>query len=180
MRVINSQKLLIAVFLIIFPWLSFAAKYGARLSIPIVATSPDPTHGYQMMLTYHPETLVWHQFRIAFDGGYSHLWTNTTEYKNINIYSVSPIIQYQFMRHPFIKPYVELSIGLSYLNRTHFDHRNLGIHMAFQDRVGLGALLGEAEHLSLGLHALHYSNAHLSEHNSGITVPLVFDVGYQF
>jgi lipid A 3-O-deacylase len=66
------------------------------------------------------------------------------------------------------------------LNHTRLDDRNLGIHFAFQDRFGIGAFLGASDNISLGVHAVHYSNAHLSIHNSGITIPLVLDIGYRF
>jgi hypothetical protein len=46
--------------------------------------------------------------------------------------------------------------------------------------MGIGALLGTSENLSLGVHAVHYSNSHLSAHNSGISVPMMLDIGYRF
>jgi lipid A 3-O-deacylase len=98
----------------------------------------------------------------------------------LNIYSVAPVVRYSFNRRGSIKPFLELSVGLSYLNHTHFEDRKLGIHFAFQDRLGVGALLGKAERFSLGVHAVHYSNAHLSGHNSGVSIPLVLDIGYRF
>ena len=98
----------------------------------------------------------------------------------VNIYSFAPVIRYTFRRHGPILPYLELSLGIAYLNHTRLDDRNLGIHFSFQDRMGLGILIGATEQLSAGIHAVHYSNAHLSEHNSGITVPLVLDIGYRF
>jgi hypothetical protein len=66
------------------------------------------------------------------------------------------------------------------MNQTRIENRNLGIHFSFQDRMGLGALLGGSEKFSLGVHAVHYSNSHLSAHNSGISIPLVLDIGYRF
>ncbi len=93
---------------------------------------------------------------------------------------MAPVVRYTFRRRGPVLPFLELSIGLSYLNRTRLEDRNLGIHFAFQDRMGIGALFGKSEKLSLGIHALHYSNAHLANQNSGLTVPLMLDVGYRF
>ena len=90
------------------------------------------------------------------------------------------MIRYTFKRHGPALPYLELSIGLAYLNHTRFDDRNLGMHFSFQDRMGVGAFLGKSEQLSIGVHAVHYSNAHLASNNSGITIPLTLDIGYRF
>jgi hypothetical protein len=186
MEWIQTQRFLFYIFVFfsfIYGTLTIAAplsKYGATLSIPVLAKEPTPIHGYQMMVNYNPDSLIWKQLRLYFDGGFSYLSTHSTHHSVVNIYSAAPVIRYTFQRQRGVSPYLELSIGLSYLNQTRFDGRNLGIHMAFQDRAGIGALLGQAERFSLGVHAVHYSNAHLSEHNSGITAPLVFDVGYRF
>lgn len=165
---------------ILFSTLAHAGQYGATVSIPAIAKEPPVLHGYQFMLNYDPQRFKWKQFNLYFDGGFSRFWTSTSYYSSINIYSVAPVVRYTFNRQGVLLPFLELSIGLSYLNRTHIEDRKLGIHFAFQDRLGVGALLGKAEQISLGIHAVHYSNAHLSSHNSGITVPLVLDVGYRF
>lgn len=129
------------------------------------------------MLNYHPDIFMWCQWSVYFDGGFSHFWANTRYYTTTNIYSAAPVLRYTFNQFGPVCPYFEASVGLSYLNHTHLDHRNLGIHFAFQDRLGIGALFGKTKQLSLGLHAAHYSNAHLSGHNSGFTLPLVLDMG---
>lgn len=168
--------------MLLLPHLGFAAPYfGAQLSYVQNAHEPTNLHGYQFMLDYDPQRFKWRQFNIYFDGGFSHFWQNNTPYySTINIYSVAPVIRYTLKRRGPVLPYFELSVGLSYLNHTHIENRNLGIHFAFQDRMGIGALLGSSEKVSVGFHAAHYSNAHLSSHNSGITLPLVLDVGYRF
>jgi hypothetical protein len=178
------ERLKLALFITLFIMsnLSVASPYyGTSFSIPIITNEPPSLHGYQLMLNYDPNRFKWRQFNIYFDGGISHLWINNTSYyTTLNIYSVAPIVRYSFKKRGHFLPYLELSIGLSYLNHTRLDDRNFGIHFSFQDRMGIGALLGASEQLSVGIHAVHYSNAHLSNHNSGITMPLVLDVGYRF
>jgi hypothetical protein len=160
---------------------SAAPYYGANFSLPVVSKEPSPLHGFQIMLNYDPQIYQWRQFNVYFDGGFSHFYQNQTPYHStINIYSIAPVVRYTFKRHGPVLPYLELSIGIAYLNQTHIENRNLGIHFSFQDRMGIGALLGASEKLSLGVHALHYSNSHLSSNNSGISIPLVFDIGYRF
>lgn len=166
----------------ITPSLSFAQPYyGFNLSLPLVDKEPPQLRGFQTMLNYDPQSIQWRKFNVYFDGGFTHFSQNSTPYhSSINIYSIAPVIRYSFRQHGPVSPYLELSIGLSYLNETRFQDRNLGIHFAFQDRMGIGALLGYSNQFSLGMHAVHYSNAHLSAHNSGITVPLELDIGYRF
>ena len=157
------------------------AHYGANISVPIVSKEPSPTRGFQLMLNYDPQLFQWRQFNVYFDGGFSQFHqTQTPHNSTISIYSIAPVVRYTFKRHGAILPFFELSVGISYLNQTRFANRNLGIHFAFQDRLGVGALLGGAEKFSLGIHALHYSNSHLAAHNSGISLPMVLDVGYRF
>jgi len=153
--------------------------YGVTASYAAISSEPSDLHGYQLMLNYDPQRFKWRQFNIYFDGGVSHFYTNPPN-STINIYSAAPVIRYTFKKHGLIHPYLELSIGVAYMNQTRLSNRNLGMHFAFQDRMGIGTFLGTSEQVTLGVHALHYSNAHLARNNSGISVPLVLDVGYRF
>jgi hypothetical protein len=156
-------------------------RYGATLSIATLAKEPPHLLGYQLTFNYDPQRFQWRKFNIYFDGGYSHLWlTHSSPYSSIDIYSIAPVIQYTFKKRGPMVPYLTLSIGLSYLSQTQFEQRKLGIHYAFQDRIGLGVYVGEKKQFSLGFHAAHYSNACLSKHNSGITIPIMMDIGYWF
>ncbi|HEX4045236.1 MAG TPA: acyloxyacyl hydrolase [Gammaproteobacteria bacterium] len=155
-------------------------RYGATFSYVAKGLEPTSLHGFQFMLLYDPHW-YWKQFNLYFDGGFSHFWvTDTPYYTTLNIYSIAPVLRYSFKKYGAVLPYVELSIGVAYLNHTRLDHRNLGMHFAFQDRVGVGIALGKKEQFSLGMHAVHYSNASLCSRNSGITAPLVVDMGYRF
>jgi len=179
----ERYKLLTALFILLVPGLSFATdgvpSFGINASYAAISSEPSDLHGYQLMLNYDPQRFKWRQFNIYFDGGFSHFYTNPPN-STINIYSAAPVIRYTFKKHGLVHPYLELSIGLAYMNQTHIYTRNLGMHFAFQDRMGVGTLLGQKEQWSMGVHAVHYSNAHLAHNNSGLTVPLVLDVGYRF
>lgn len=168
--------------LLLLPSISLAdPHYGAVLSPVLMSKEPYPLHGFQFMLNYDPDRFKWRQFNVYMDGGFSRFYQNQTPYaSSINIYSIAPIVRYTFKRHGEFLPYLELSVGFAYMNQTRIENRNLGIHFSFQDRMGIGALLGGQEKFSVGIHAVHYSNSRLSAHNSGITVPLVLDLGYRF
>jgi lipid A 3-O-deacylase len=179
---IGRITLLVALFLaIVSPAIYAKPYYGASFSLPLLTKEPQSLRGYQFMLNYDPQRYKWNQVDLYFDGGFSAFSASGTRtYTAVNIYSIAPVVRYSFKQKGLVQPFLELSVGLSYLNHTRLENRNLGIHFAFQDRIGGGMLFGNTEKLLLGLHAVHYSNAHLSSHNSGITVPLVLDVGYRF
>lgn len=183
MRATESLKWSLASLILLIPSLVLAADgqpyYGVNASYAAISSEPSNLHGYQLMFNYDPQRFKWRQFNIYFDGGFSHFSTNPPN-STINIYSAAPVIRYTFKKHGPVHPYLELSVGLSYMNQTRIYTRNLGMHFAFQDRMGIGTFLGKSEQVTVGVHALHYSNAHLAHNNSGLTVPLVLDVGYRF
>jgi hypothetical protein len=161
---ITCSLLVLLSFLLFFSTVSYAeSHFGATASYALVTKEPPSLRGFQFMLNYDPNRFKWRQFNVYFDGGFSHFYiTNTPYYTTVNIYSVAPVVRYTFKRRGFFLPYLELSIGLAYLNHTRLDSRNLGVHYAFQDRMGIGALLGLAERFSIGIHAVHYSPYGLS------------------
>lgn len=175
------QSVIVAFFSCL-PLMAIAQPHmGANLSYTILATSPGPLRGYQLMLNYDPGTLHWGHFSIYFDGGYSYFRaTHARNFTVVDIYSAAPVFRFSFNPFTCVRPYLEGSIGVSYLNHTHLERRNQGIHFAFQDRLGGGVMLGAAHRVSIGLHAVHYSNAHFSSHNSGITIPIEIDLGIRF
>jgi hypothetical protein len=157
--------------------------FGLNLSVPLVTTDPHKLYATQLMLDYYPAGFQWGAFSLYFDGGFSYFWTTSTpNHRSLYIISAAPVLRYTFPKliKEIFTPYAELSVGPAYLSRTRIDHHNLGMHYAFQDRLGIGTLIGKAQHFSLGAHAVHYSNAHLSAHNRGMSVPVMLDVGYRF
>jgi hypothetical protein len=161
--------------------LAFATpRYGFNFSYPAISKEPPDLSGTQLMLTYDPQNLQWRNVNVYFDGGFSFFKTSYVHHSTITIYSIAPVLRLYLKRYRVFCPYIEFSIGLAYLNHTRMEKRNLGIHFAFQDRLGIGTFIGPYEHLTVGLHAFHYSNASFSSHNSGITVPIALDIGYRF
>lgn len=181
MKVTECLKLFTALLFLLSSTALATPYYGATFSYPLWAKEPSDLRGFQLMLSYDPQSIQWQHFNVYFDGGFSRFWvTSTPYYHSLNIYSAAPVVRYTFNKHGPFLPYLEFSIGVAYLTRTHIDSRNLGMHFSFQDRLGVGALLGASEQFSIGLHAVHYSNGRLCAHNSGITVPVMLDIGYRF
>jgi hypothetical protein len=159
----------------------FATSFGFNYSQLLIAKDPSNMHGYRAALTYQPQLFIWPCAQIYFDGGYGHWWVpNATAHNELNIYSVAPYFRYYFLKTTKVSPFVEASIGLSYLTQTRFDDRKLGIHFAFQDQLGLGLAYGKEQRLYTILTALHYSNGSMCRFNAGITAPLMLTVGYRF
>lgn len=171
--------MLLLMFFPAMPVLS-APYYGITLTKILVPDDPKHLSGYQALLDYDPQYFIWRKFDVYFDGGFSHFTVPHGPNSTINIYSAAPVVRYTFKKLGPAAPYIELGIGLAYLNHTRIANRNLGIHFAFQDRMGLGAIFGTHRQVSLGVNAEHYSNAHVARHNSGVTIPLVLAVSYRF
>lgn len=163
------------------PASAIAWSEGFTVSLPVITKDPENLHGFNGSIWYDPETLVWRQFHLYFDVVGAHYWVSgpSNPYHDINILAVSPVVRYLFKEHLKVIPYFELSIGASYLSNTRFANRNLGMHFAFQDRGGIGITFGSRQQYALGAHIVHYSNASLSSHNSGITIPLMIDLSYK-
>ncbi|MDR3491940.1 MAG: acyloxyacyl hydrolase [Gammaproteobacteria bacterium] len=156
-------------------------QFGVTLPFLIKGKDPEGVHGYRAVLWYQPPKLIWPKFEIYFAGGYGHWWAHgATVYRSLNIYAIAPVLRFYFSKNTYIDPYGEISIGASYLTKTHFSDRNLGIHYSFQDEVGIGAAFGKEKRFYFTLSALHYSNGSMASMNAGITVPLVLNVGYKF
>jgi hypothetical protein len=176
-----KHQLIIAIVASLLTPIAYASSYGVSLTYPAHSKAPENIHGLQAMLTYDPKCFTWRQFNIYFDGGISYFTVpDALQHRNIGIFSAAPVIRYRFKQRGPVKPYLDLSIGLAYLTQTHFDDHNLGVHYAFQDRIGAGVVMGDREQFSLGVSTIHYSNAHLSARNAGITILLMLNAAYTF
>ncbi len=96
------------------------------------------------------------------DAGYTY-WEGDKKSNNHSL-SVSPVFVYEFNGER-VKPYVEAGIGVAAFRHTRIENRNLGTAMQFEDRLGVGLRFGEQ---TLGLRAIHYSNAGIKKPNDGI------------
>lgn len=158
-----------------------ANPVGISYSHAIVSTEPENLNGFHVAMTYEPQSLIWPHLQIYFDAGYSHWWvTGNIAHRNLSIYSLAPYFRYYFFKQNTFSPYVQASLGIAYLTKTRLDDRNLGMHFAFQDQVGVGLAYGREHQFYTTLSALHYSNGAFCSNNSGMTVPILLSVGYRF
>jgi hypothetical protein len=155
--------------------------YGLAMPIVIHPDNPPRTHVYSGIIWYQPPKWIWNNLNVYIAGRYGHWWSDGAQVNRmINIYSLAPVLRYYFFKKTYFSPYLEASIGVGCLSRTHFNTRNLGMHFTFQDELGIGVVAGKEAGFYATVSVLHYSNAHLSSHNSGITVPVMLTLGYQF
>lgn len=173
------RKLLVGFCSLLYVSCAQASQFGASFSIPLIKKDPVDLHGYRVAVTYQPKTFEWKHWSIYFDASFGHWWVNEGPYRTINSYAIAPYFRFYLIRN-FISPYIEASIGPTFLTKTRIADRNQGIHYSFQDQVAIGATIGKEQRFFASLSALHYSNGSLSTRNAGITVYTMFNVGYRF
>lgn len=79
--------------------------------------------------------------------------------------SFAPVFRYQFSGEG-AQPFIEAGIGIAGFTGAEVGNQDLGSAFAFEDRIGFGFSFGGGQ--SIGVRAIHYSNAGLSQPNDGI------------
>lgn len=157
-------------------------QFGVKITLPLVSQDPSDLHGYRASLFYQPTCLTGSRLALYFDAAFGHWWTKPTIYggNSLSIYALSPVLRFYFNKNRYFSPFVDLSIGLSWLSQTHFSNRRFGMHFAFQDEVSIGGTFGSSQQFFVTASTLHYSNGSLAKTNAGITIPLLISLGYRF
>lgn len=174
------MKKIIGLICLLFSSMTFASDFGLSLMVPLIPKDPADLKGIRAGLLYEPPSMQWTHWQIYFEGSAGHWWIPSARpHHSMTILAIAPYFRFYIARRT-VSPFLEASIGPSYLSDTKIDHRDLGIHFAFQDHIAIGATLGKEQKFTLSLSAIHYSDGSISHHNSGITVPLLLKVDYQF
>ena len=128
-----------------------------------VAQSSESTMVYGVGLKWDFNKAWWQSER----GQLSGHWDAAYRYWDGGMHSVSitPIFVYEFSR-PSIKPYLEAGIGASLLSKREYEGRGLSTAFNFVSHIGAGLKLTEQQ--SIGIRAMHYSNASIKQPNDGI------------
>ncbi|MDR1046063.1 MAG: acyloxyacyl hydrolase [Candidatus Adiutrix sp.] len=79
----------------------------------------------------------------------------------------------------YFRPYVSVNAGPSLISEKTFLGRDLGGHFVFNTRAMIGLRFGQGFRHNLGVHATHYSNAHLYDDNDGFN-SLGLSYGFSF
>lgn len=163
--------------------------------------SPDSMAEYGVTVAYGNGTKNIHSLRLNLD----RTWTSpciTTNCRRINGYwelSFSKMTGNQLFVYPTNKHleavttsaairlqkkigmlfYLDLGLGLAYMSKDEISSRELGSNLIFEDRLGLGVLLGTKKQFEIGCRLIHYSNAYLAKVNHGLNLHLL-ELGYWF
>lgn len=100
------------------------------------------------------------------DAGYTY-WEGGDEGAGKHSLSFAPVFVYEFAGDS-IKPFIEAGIGVAAFSGTRVGDQNLGSSLNFEDRIGAGLKFANGQ--SVGVRAIHYSNAGLKQPNDGIRV----------
>jgi len=97
--------------------------------------------------------------------------------KNMQATSASAVVRIKdILKLPL---FVDLGLGLAYMSRQEISTRNLGSNLVFEERIGLGLLLGSKKQIECSYRLVHYSNGYLAQYNNGLNLQL-FILGYWF
>lgn len=99
------------------------------------------------------------------EGSFYHMRGRREE---LNAYAIAGV--FRFIKN---RVYFDLGIGGSYLSKKKIGGRKLGMHFQFEDRAGIGVLLGDKKQFEMGYRALHFSNGYLAKYNHGINLHLL-------
>ncbi|PTQ67922.1 acyloxyacyl hydrolase [Pseudomonas sp. GV071] len=96
------------------------------------------------------------------DAGYTY-WQGDKTSSNHSL-SFAPVFVYEFAGEN-VRPYVEAGVGVALFADTELEDNDLGSSFQFEDRLGVGLRFAGQE---VGLRAIHYSNAGISQPNDGV------------
>ncbi len=142
---------------------------------------------YRVSAGYFPS--AWHAYGINFgtELSYAHLHNQDLMYQgsplvynNLTVVTLTPVVRWYILSQGMFQPFLEGGAGPGWLSDTQFKDRHLGIHFTFQDFFGIGTLINTPYPIVAGIRILHYSNAGISQHNAGVTIPVMFYTGLRF
>lgn len=155
------------------------ASYGNGKAVHLGA--PKDTFGYRVAGFIQPKGLMWSHVNVYLDASYAQWYTNYYQRnRRIGIYTLAPAVRIFLFKTNSISPYLDGSIGFSYMNKDFLGNRSWDIRFAYQDRGGIGLAFGPKQRYFTDLQIIHYSNGSLTYQNSGITIPLMLSFGLRF
>jgi hypothetical protein len=183
-------SLLLALACIIFnqnAWAISENQYGIGLGYaggPSGIDNASQAHGVQLTLDDYVPAKQWHHFQLFFQGSAAYYHSTYEPLKsdhgdNLWVFAIAPVIRYHFLPQATVDPFIDISSGPGYLSTIYYENRNLGLHFTFQDMVGIGTTFGTERNFAAEIRIIHYSNAGISDHNRGLTVPLILSLTYQ-
>lgn len=150
-----------------------AATLGATLNAQAagvtfaVGQTSDSTMTYRIGLQSDWDASWWQtsvgRLTGYWDAGYTY-WEGDETSSNHSL-SFAPVFVYEFGGGS-VKPYIEAGIGVAAFAHTKLESNELGSSFQFEDRIGFGLRFAGGH--EVGIRAIHYSNAGLSQPNDGV------------
>ncbi|KAF1054938.1 MAG: Lipid A deacylase PagL [Stenotrophomonas maltophilia] len=95
------------------------------------------------------------------DAGYTY-WQSGDRAGGRHSFSFAPVFVYEFAGES-VKPFIEAGVGVAAFTGSEVGDRDLGGAFNFEDRLGFGLKFAGGQ--KVGIRAIHYSNAGISEPN---------------
>lgn len=168
--------LLCAVILFTYGSFSYAA-YGASLGFGGGSQDVD-TYRINLQKTWDGvcNTAVGNRFGGFWEVAFTKLSTNRVPtHTNDQIFSGSAVVRLK--QNIWLPVYLDLGFGLAYAEHQEIGSRDLGSNALFEERLGLGVLLGKKQQFEIGYRFVHYSNAYLAAINQGLNLHMII-VGF--
>jgi Lipid A 3-O-deacylase (PagL)/OmpA-like transmembrane domain len=118
----------------------------------------------------------------SLDWGADISYWQSRQYKN-KFYTVSlfPLLRFTAFRSKATDIYFNYSVaGPTFISKTLIDGFDTGKYFTFQDFMGMGIYTGKNKNMNAEIRIMHYSNGNIFPRNTGLMIPLTFNVGYAF
>lgn len=143
-----------------------ASSQAADVSLAVGQTG-DSTLVYRLGLQSDWDASWWQtsvgRLTGYWDGAYTY-WQGDETASNHSL-SLAPVFVYEFAGQS-VKPYIEAGIGVAAFSSTEVESNELGSSFQFEDRVGFGLRFAGGH--EIGVRAIHYSNAGITQPNDGV------------
>jgi len=131
----------------------------------------------------HYQQNIFHTRKVfSFDWGASFgYWQSRKNRNEFITLSLFPLLRFTVARMRSADLYLEYSVaGPTYISRTMVDDESTGKHFTFQDFMGIGFDAGKKRNINAAIRIAHYSNGNIFPENTGIMIPLTFNIGWTF
>lgn len=127
--------------------------------------------GLKLAIQYHTDwskkkSDKWHLYFESSIHKWEHVAFNNTDI-NYGL-SISPIFQYPIGYWKNKQFYIEVGVGISFLDDTTFAGKNISTHYQFEDRIGVSMRFDKFKNSQIALRYFHYSNGGFKKPNPGL------------
>jgi lipid A 3-O-deacylase len=174
---INIFRLIITIVAISSP--VYAENHSKNLTqqLGISIGNGKPDSLTSLRIHYRHQLLNKNNLNFSADFSFAHLHSKTHDPNNIDIFAISPVINYSFYEYNSLITYFEFSVGPARKSTKQVGTRCSGSKWTFQDILGIGI---KSKSLDLRITYMHYSNGSLAKPNPGIDIWPMFSIAYQF